>query len=597
MKPLYSQPIPSKRTGPLYNAFSYPTKIDPEAIAVFIASHTQPGATVLDVFGGSGTTGIAARMCDQPTARMKELAADIGIEVEWGPRHAVIYELSTLGTFITEVLTNPPDPNNFVDATDRILDLADQEIGSYYAAIDPDGGMGRIRYAIWTELLETTCCESSIPLYDATVLLNPAQFCSSFSCPNCGESVVVSSCNRIMEEALDPYTNEKVVRRKRILAKIYGKTDKTNWSRRSTRDDISRFETIPLASDWFPTNKIFWGDLYRSGYHSGITRFHHLYTARNLAVFSKLWSLVRDEPPSVRDALKLLLLSYNSSHSTLQTRVVAKKNQKDLVVTGAQSGVLYVSGLPVEKNILSGIRRKANTLAAAFRLSYGSRSKVRAVCGSSTTLSTLDDGSIDYVFTDPPFGDYIPYAEINQVNEAWLSKLTDRTFETIVSSAQDKTTSDYTELLSMVFSEVSRVVKENALVTVIFHASKPAIWEAVAGSFRANGFGILDTSVLDKQQTSFKQVVSSGGTRGDAIFLLKAHQHTSTSTPNGPSTEQVILELIEAAQDDSLELDPKRLWSRFVAQCIQQDAAIDLSASDFYAKLESMNFSAQNKAT
>ena len=27
------------------------------------------------------------------------------------------------------------------------------------------------------------------------------------------------------------------------------------------------------------------------------------------------------------------------------------------------------------------------------------------------------NNSIDFVFTDPPFGDFIPYAEVNQINE------------------------------------------------------------------------------------------------------------------------------------------------------------------------------------
>ena len=57
---LYSTPFPSTRSGALFNAFSYPTKISPEAEAIFIACHTKVGDTVLDPFGGSGTTGIAA---------------------------------------------------------------------------------------------------------------------------------------------------------------------------------------------------------------------------------------------------------------------------------------------------------------------------------------------------------------------------------------------------------------------------------------------------------------------------------------------------------------------------------------------------------
>jgi DNA modification methylase len=60
MDAMYENAFPATRTGPLYNAFSYPTKISPEAIALFIATHTDPGDTVLDVFAGSGTTGMAA---------------------------------------------------------------------------------------------------------------------------------------------------------------------------------------------------------------------------------------------------------------------------------------------------------------------------------------------------------------------------------------------------------------------------------------------------------------------------------------------------------------------------------------------------------
>src|SRR3546814_15563238 len=56
---LYRQPLAAKRTGALYGAFPYPTKISPEAIALYIAPHTKPGHTVFHGFGGSGPTGIA----------------------------------------------------------------------------------------------------------------------------------------------------------------------------------------------------------------------------------------------------------------------------------------------------------------------------------------------------------------------------------------------------------------------------------------------------------------------------------------------------------------------------------------------------------
>ena len=71
---LFSQPLPSSRSGAFYNTFPYPTKISPESIAVYIACGTQPNETVLDSFAGSGSTGIAALLCEHPTNQMLEIA-------------------------------------------------------------------------------------------------------------------------------------------------------------------------------------------------------------------------------------------------------------------------------------------------------------------------------------------------------------------------------------------------------------------------------------------------------------------------------------------------------------------------------------------
>lgn len=70
---LFSKPLPSSRSGAFYNTFPYPTKISPEAIAVYIACVTNPGDMVLDSFSGSGSTGVAALLCEHPTERMASI--------------------------------------------------------------------------------------------------------------------------------------------------------------------------------------------------------------------------------------------------------------------------------------------------------------------------------------------------------------------------------------------------------------------------------------------------------------------------------------------------------------------------------------------
>ena len=101
---LYTKPLPSSRSGPLFNAFPYPTKISPEAAAVFIASHTKPGDTVLDTFAGSGTTGLAALLCDKPNDEMRRIATELGASPVWGPRRAILYEVGVLGAFVSRAI-------------------------------------------------------------------------------------------------------------------------------------------------------------------------------------------------------------------------------------------------------------------------------------------------------------------------------------------------------------------------------------------------------------------------------------------------------------------------------------------------------------
>ena len=116
---LYERAMPASRCGSLYGAFPYPTKISPEAIALFIAAHTKPGDTVFDGFAGSGTTGLAALLCENPPPKLRDEAKRIGLDVRWGARNAILYELGAMGAFIGQTLTNPPNPGGLSQGSRR----------------------------------------------------------------------------------------------------------------------------------------------------------------------------------------------------------------------------------------------------------------------------------------------------------------------------------------------------------------------------------------------------------------------------------------------------------------------------------------------
>lgn len=576
---LYEAPLPSTRTGPLYNAFSYPTKISPEAIAVYIASHTEPGSTVLDAFAGSGTTGLAAILCDRPTPEMIQMAESLGASPKWGPRNAQLFDIGTLGSFVSQTMCNPPDPDEFRDAVDELCRQAEMKLGWLYEAKDADGNLGTLRHTIWSDVLICPHCDTETSLWDAAVKTKPLAMADSFTCKSCHADVIIERCKRATETVLDAF-DRKQHTRKRVLVRVHGRCGTSKWQRSPTREDLELVELIsktqpPLSA---PDVDIEWGELRRAGYHLGIDKLHHFYTKRNFIAMASLLELATGFNERVRDALRLIVLSYNASHSTLMTRVVLKKGQNDFVLTGAQSGVLYISGFPVEKNIIEGVRRKAKAFINSFRLLHGSKSCVTVNNTSSETMP-LKSCSVDYIFTDPPFGDYIPYAELNQINELWLGRSTDRSREVIVSPSQAKGVSEYGSMMGSVFNEMARVLKTEAVATVVFHSAHSEIWRALVKAYSTAGFTVEATSVLDKIQASFKQIVSNVSVKGDPLLLLskRSAEHTQLT-----SCENIAAEIINSVQGD-MQVDPQRLYSQFVGRCLEQGSAVDMDAKTFYA--------------
>ena len=286
---------------------------------------------------------------------------------------------------------------------------------------------------------------------------------------------------------------------------------------------------------------------------------------------------------SLREAVRLWLLSYNASHTTMMTRVVAKSGQRDLVVTSAQPGVLYISGLPVEKNVFRGLSRKLTTLTKAFRTIHGRNASITVHQKSSCAVD-LPDSSIDYVFTDPPFGANIPYSEISFLNEGWLGKSTDTAEEVVVSRSQRKTVDDYQNLLTTALREVRRVLKPKSCATLVFHSAAAGVWNALRNAYTNAGLYVDHAGILDKKQGSFKQVTTTGAVSGDPVLLLRKRQHAPK--PLGePLWEVAKIVKHESSNLEFSERTPARLYSRLVTHYLSNNQDVPIDAREFYAWL------------
>src|SRR5690606_32109220 len=99
-------------------------------------------------------------------------------------------------------------------------------------------------------------------------------------------------------------------------------------------------------------------------------------------------------------------------------------------------------------------------------------------------LSQVESGSIDYVFTDPPFGSNLFYADCNLIWESWLGRLTNSTNEAVINRSLreengGKTLEDYTGLMEGAMKEIARVLKPGGWATVVFHNTDAEVWQSI----------------------------------------------------------------------------------------------------------------------
>src|SRR5690606_17109607 len=155
--------------------------------------------------------------------------------------------------------------------------------------------------------------------------------------------------------------------------------------------------------------------------------------------------------------------------------------------------------------ILDGKLKRLRSAFARMRSIAGSAAVTTGDCASIP----LPDHSVDYIFTDPPFGENIYYADLNFLVESWHRVLTDPDPEAIVDRVRGKGTHEYQDLMRRGFEEYFRVLKPGRWMTVVFSNSSNAIWRAIQEAIGTAGFVVADVRTLDKRQGSFRQATRS----------------------------------------------------------------------------------------
>lgn len=589
----YATDVSEGKTDPLYRAHSYHTKVPHKAIMCYIEHYTDPGDIVLDGFCGTGMTGVAAQLavgkCTPSGVNHLRPDATDGTVRQPRRRFTLLSDLSPTATFVAACYQRLDDVQGFVpEALARVQQVEE----SLSWLFDYEGW--RVDRAVWSDVFGCPQCSGEIVYWEAAAHSSEVQ--RTFHCPHCGAVVGKSATSaedaarldRVYSTVYDPLLGESVtlpklqlveqtVSRKGVTRKVA-----MNGQPAKLERDLSR-HTWPRVpdSEFFPgrqTNKLING--------SGISRVRDMYTRRALYAYASLWE------QSLSTHRRTMLFRFCL---TAINNYISRK-QGYFGGGGGVSGTLYTPSVHLERNVFDVLRRKIQGLAGL----PATRPEVSAVgAQSATDLATIPDSVVDYIFTDPPFGESLQYAELNLFTESWLSVRTRVESDCVLNYVHKKDLSFYSGTMAQAFKEYHRVLKPGRWVTIVFHNSQNSVWNAIQSSLVRAGLVVADVRVLDKAQGSFNQVTASNAVKRDLVIsaykldrYIEGRFLSEAGSPEGAWTfvrghlaNVPTVSRTKSQLEVLAERQPYLLYDRMVAFHLTRGATVPLSAAEFYAGL------------
>lgn len=130
------------------------------------------------------------------------------------------------------------------------------------------------------------------------------------------------------------------------------------------------------------------------------------------------------------------------------------------------------------------------------------------VKGTATNLKWIPKESVDYIYTDPPYGKKIPYLDLSVMWNAWLDlEVSEEDYkqEAIEGGEYDKSKDEYNDLIALSIKEMYRVLKYDRWLSFVFAHKDPEFWHLIIDTAENCGFEYAGAVPQKNGQTSFKK--------------------------------------------------------------------------------------------
>lgn len=466
--------IPPLAHTPMYLWHKYWSRKTWNVVGEFIKTYCPEGGIVFDPFAGSGVTAMEALKNN---------------------RRAIVCDLNPIATEIIRLTIKPVKELELHEAFVRVEKKVKKRIESLY-------------------MTQCRDCEEEFPFSCSIWKQNKCTEIRYQECPKCG-----NSCRADCE---------------------------------LTEKDIKLLEKIESSKikEWYPTNKLYYPDGRPFMKKEKFDSVDELFSKRNLQALAWLMLAIEEEPKKdLRDFLKIAF----SSMVHLCTKMVPAitttpgSHQTPFSSTWTQHSYWYAPSF-MEQNVwnkfdsaINGhqglIKAKVESnkffndikIGSSYEQVLSGKADIYIFNGSCIDLmKKISEGSVDYIFTDPPYDASIQYGELSYMWVSWL-KMNGEYLKDVLSNEiirnerQHKDFNVYHSLLSSSFQQMFKVLKPEHYLSLTFHNPTFKVRNATIRAGVFSGFEFQKIHHQPLGQISAKSMLQPfGSAQGD--FYLRFHK-------------------------------------------------------------------------
>lgn len=231
----------------------------------------------------------------------------------------------------------------------------------------------------------------------------------------------------------------------------------------------------------------------------------------NLANCSRLVPPIKSRGPM---ALGAWMTGFYTGETYLENNVFHYfKNRVSKIIAGKEDYFSLV-------NRINGASQKGEV---QFIDSFDNKSRGYLITNYDTKNLEFPDGSIDYIFTDPPYGDSVPYFEQSALWNTWLGYSPDYKNEVVISDSKlrEKRAKHFAQEIALCIKEIYRVLKEDKFFSITFHSISGNEWYALTKACLEAGFSIQDIQWLTQKTFAPRQLNRKKTVKGDVLITFK----------------------------------------------------------------------------